>query len=83
MVSVPVHYDEYNKINSKYLTLSWINNKNMQDFIIENKNEYMKNNKIIGIYKYIDQVVVVFDPSLSSIKGKETSIINGVNNLLC
>lgn len=55
----------------------------MQDFIIENKNEYMKNNKIIGIYKYMDQVVVVFDPSLSSIKGKETSIINGVNNLLC
>lgn len=83
MVSVPVHYDEYNKINSNYLALSWINNKNMQDFIIENKNEYMKNNKIIGIYKYIDQVVVVFDPSLSSIKGKETSIINGVNNLLC
>lgn len=83
MVSVPVHYEEYNKINSKYLTLSWINDKNMQDFAIENKNEYMKNNKIIGIYKYVDQVVVVFDSSITSIKGKETTIINGINKILC
>lgn len=82
-VTVPVHYNEYNKINSKYLTLSWINDQNMQDFVIENKNEYMENNKIIGIYKYVDQVVVVFDPSITSINGKETTIINGINKMLC
>ena len=82
IVSVPVHYNEYNEINAKYLSLSWINNKNMKDFVIENKNEYMVNNKIKGIYKYLDQVLVVFDQSLNSIKGNENTIINIVNKLL-
>ena len=82
IVSVPVHYNEYNEINAKYLSLSWINNKNMKDFVIENKNEYMINNKIKGIYKYLDQVLVVFDSSLNSIKGNENTIISTVNKLL-
>lgn len=55
----------------------------MQDFIIENKNEYMEDNEIIGIYKYVDLVVVVFDSSITSINGKETTIINGINKILC
>lgn len=54
----------------------------MKDFVIENKNEYMINNKIKGIYKYLDQVLVVFDSSLNSIKGNENTIINTVNKLL-
>ena len=54
----------------------------MKDFVIENKNEYMINNKIKGIYKYLDQVLVVFDSSLNSIKGSENTIINAVNKLL-
>ncbi len=82
VVSVPIHYNEYNKIDAKYLALSWINNTNMKDFVIENKNEYMVANKIHGIYKYVDQVAVIFDSSIKSIKGKENTIINCVNKIL-
>ena len=51
----------------------------MHDCIIENKNEYMANSGIKAIYKYLDQVVVVFDKAIKSIKGKESQIISKVN----
>ena len=79
-VIVPVRYLEFHPLSNEYLSLSWINNKTMHDCIIENKNEYMTNSGIKAIYKYLDQVVVVFDNAIKSIKGKESQIISKVNS---
>ena len=52
----------------------------MHDCIIENKNEYMTNSGIKAIYKYLDQVVVIFEHDVKSIRGKENLIISKVNS---
>jgi hypothetical protein len=52
----------------------------MDDCIIEKPDEYMLSAGIKAIYKYLDQVVVIFQQNVKSIKGKETTIINKVNS---
>ena len=80
VVIVPVHYLEFHPLENEYLTLSWLNNKSMCDCIIENKDEYMASSRIKAIYKYLDQVVVIFEQDVKSIMGKENLIISKVNS---
>ena len=80
VVIVPVHYLEFHPLENEYLTLSWLNNKSMSDCIIENKDEYMASSRIKAIYKYLDQVVVIFEQDVKSISGKENLIISKVNS---
>ena len=80
MVIVPVPYLEFHPVSNEYLTLSWICNKSMDDCVIEIQTEYMESSGIKAIYKYLNQVVVVFEQKVKSIKGKESQIINKVNS---
>ena len=80
VVIVPVYYLEFHQLENEYLTLSWLNNKSMCDCIIENKDEYMASSRIKAIYKYLDQVVVIFEQDVKSIMGKENLIISKVNS---
>ncbi len=52
----------------------------MKDCTIEIQTEYMKTLGIKAIYKYLNQIVVVFEQEVKSIKGKENQIINKINS---
>ena len=52
----------------------------MDDCVIEIQTEYMVSTGIKAIYKYLSQVVAVFEQKVKSIKGKESQIINKVNS---
>ncbi|MCF0227491.1 MAG: hypothetical protein HUJ52_01585 [Malacoplasma sp.] len=76
-VKVPVRYDEFYPEQQSHLTLSW-KNKDYNDFICYDIPKQLKQFKIHTIIQDGNQSLVIFDPSVSKISGKESAIISAI-----
>lgn len=83
MVSVPVKWQKYHPITNSFVGLFW-KNKNNNDFFNESLTNAENKYNIKGVYKLINDVLVVFnqDINIKQISGQESSIINFVENSL-